>query len=254
MVIGQEIRNSEYLFAASQAAYRKAYKGEGVPSWSRHPLPALTEEFIRELKLISPCARVLDIGCGDGNKSVKLAEQGLEVVGVDYEEAAIQIAKERLTVLDPNIRSRLTFLQGDARNLSALFSEGFFHGIFDYQCLASIPPEYWREVSAGYHAIINHTRSRKGLLLLDLLNLEAPNFHGDVSKALVNGHEYVFQPDPQNSQHDTLKWERGLYVYFFDHGEINSMLGTNFDLIKLRRRTHPFSNSRLLWSALMRVK
>lgn len=238
----------EELFRRSQEAYRTAYRRGETPSWSRHPLPDKTVEFIRELKKVIETPRVLDIGCGDGNKSEKLVEQGLVVVGVDHESEAIERAKRRIETL--SVSSRLSFLVGDARKLDELFPEDEFDGIFDYQCLASIPPEFWGAVVKSY----NHVLRPGGYILIDLLNLEGREFHGDISDKMRQSHEYVFEYDPNNPSHNGLEWENGLYVYFFDENETQSVFGENFELRVLEKRFHPYNDKRILWSALMRSK
>lgn len=238
----------EELFRRSQIAYRKAYKRGEAPSWSKHPLPEATGEFVDRLKVLTPKPKILDIGCGDGNKSEKLAELGLEVVGVDHEHEAIEKALQRRSFR--RIENDLGFLQGDARKLDQLFPENNFDGIFDYQCMACIPPEFWGDVTRGYNQIIRP----KGLLLIDLLNAESREFYGDVTQQMGNGHEYVFQYNPSNPLHQGLDWEDGLYVYFFDGNETETVFGDYFNLLLLQKRIHPYNEKRILWSALMESK
>ncbi|MEC3973869.1 class I SAM-dependent methyltransferase [Amycolatopsis sp. H20-H5] len=57
---------------------------------------------------------VLDLGCGTGCLSVRLAESGRTVVGVDPALASLEIAKSK----DP--AGRVTWLHGDATTLPAL--------------------------------------------------------------------------------------------------------------------------------------
>lgn len=42
-----------------------------------------------------PESKVLDVGCGTGNFSIKLARKGLEVVGVDVSHPMIEKARKR---------------------------------------------------------------------------------------------------------------------------------------------------------------
>jgi ubiquinone/menaquinone biosynthesis C-methylase UbiE len=60
---------------------------------------------------------VLDVGCGTGRVAVALAEQGLEVVGVDLSEAMLRQAKVRRAALPRDVAARLTFVQGDMTTL-----------------------------------------------------------------------------------------------------------------------------------------
>ncbi|MFD2210632.1 class I SAM-dependent methyltransferase [Virgibacillus halophilus] len=61
---------------------------------------------------------LLDIGCGDGYGTLKLAEAGFQVAGVDLSNEMILLAKQRIS--HHNVR----FEEADARSLP--FGEGAF--------------------------------------------------------------------------------------------------------------------------------
>jgi ubiquinone biosynthesis O-methyltransferase len=44
---------------------------------------------------IEPGMRILDIGCGTGNFSIKLAKMGCRVIGIDVSDEMLEIAKEK---------------------------------------------------------------------------------------------------------------------------------------------------------------
>jgi len=48
--------------------------------------------------------RVLDAGCGTGDTAIDLAEQGIEVIALDFSAPSIQIAKERARIRGLKIR------------------------------------------------------------------------------------------------------------------------------------------------------
>ena len=50
-------------------------------------------ELIQRLCRLEPGERVLDVPCGDGRIAVRLAEAGLEVVGIDREERFVERAR-----------------------------------------------------------------------------------------------------------------------------------------------------------------
>ncbi len=60
-----------------------------------------------------PVRRVLDLGCGTGNHSLVLAERGYDVLGVDRNEAFVEVAKEKARDRDRPPR----FVVGDMRDL-----------------------------------------------------------------------------------------------------------------------------------------
>lgn len=67
----------------------------------------------------APC-KVLDLGCGIGDISVAMAEQGFEVTGIEYSEVAYNEAKDILWAGTPKI----TFLRGDALEADTLVPAG----------------------------------------------------------------------------------------------------------------------------------
>ena len=60
-------------------------------------------------------ARVLEIGCGTGESTLALAEQGAHVTGIDVDEAALSVGRERMRLygLDADLRC------GNAANVAA---------------------------------------------------------------------------------------------------------------------------------------
>ncbi len=77
--------------------------------------------------LLPPNARVLDMGCGPGHGSIKLAEAGLQVVGVDFSEECIRVARERCPVCRFEVQDFLELGTGLGR-----FQGVFFSGSLPY--------------------------------------------------------------------------------------------------------------------------
>ncbi|MEQ8769743.1 MAG: methyltransferase domain-containing protein [Phycisphaerales bacterium] len=67
---------------------------------------------------LKPGERVLDIACGQGELAALLARSGADVTGVDASPALIERAREHAP-------ERLTFMQGDARELAGLDAASF---------------------------------------------------------------------------------------------------------------------------------
>ncbi len=105
-----------------------------VPPWDiGGPQPALLDLVRR----IPPDEPIIDVGCGSGDLSSALAQEGHRVVGVDFIPAAIDEARRKAENLPPTVRERLDFRVGDALRLSelggsfkAVIDSGFFH-LFD---------------------------------------------------------------------------------------------------------------------------
>jgi demethylmenaquinone methyltransferase/2-methoxy-6-polyprenyl-1,4-benzoquinol methylase len=66
--------------------------------------------------------RALDLCCGTGDIALALARRGVEVVGLDFSEAMLEVAREKSTVRSS--QSAVQFLQGDAQRIP--FPDGTF--------------------------------------------------------------------------------------------------------------------------------
>lgn len=71
-------------------------------------------------------SQILDLGCADGFSTIKLAEAlpNSKIIGIDYGQDMIEIAKEKLN-LKPELKERLEFSVGDASSLSNIENSTF---------------------------------------------------------------------------------------------------------------------------------
>ena len=101
----------------------------GKPAWDTGRTPPEVVEAIRQTP--AP-GRALDLGCGTGTHSIYLAQQGWEVVGVDFSPKAIALAREKAN----RARLAIDFRTGDVSRLEGLVEPfdfaldvGCFHGL-----------------------------------------------------------------------------------------------------------------------------
>jgi len=107
------------------------------------------EEFVA---LLPENPRVLDLGCGGGYESMRLTKVGAQVVGVDYSEECIRIAKDRC----PEAKFELMdFRQLDCEKL------GRFDGVFACASLIHVSQEEMPGVFEQVRAVLN----RNGFLI-----------------------------------------------------------------------------------------
>jgi SAM-dependent methyltransferase len=97
--------------------------------------PALTALFDEH----PPAAPVLDVGCGSGDLVIELARRGVEVLGIDVVDAAIEQARARAAAMPPEVARLAAFEVGDAlhpsrlgRRFGGVVDSGFFH-LFDQE-------------------------------------------------------------------------------------------------------------------------
>ena len=111
---------------------------EDLPPWDiGQPQPAMTDLLAR----YPPASPVLDVGCGSGDLSLYLARLGYEVLGIDFVEAAIASAQEKVGSLSPEAARLVNFRVADAlrpsllqRQVGAIVDSGFFHLFDPEQC------------------------------------------------------------------------------------------------------------------------
>ncbi len=81
---------------------------------------------------IAPDAEILDIGCGEGYVSIKLAEKCKKVVGLDILPRDLKLAEDKKT--RSRYKEKITFMSGDVLNLP------FPDNSFDLVCLLDVLP------------------------------------------------------------------------------------------------------------------
>ena len=79
-----------------------------------------------------PGERILDLGCGDGQLSVRLAATGAVVVGVDASEAMVAAARARGIAAD--VASAESLPYADA-SFDAVFSNAVLHWVRDHDAM-----------------------------------------------------------------------------------------------------------------------
>jgi cyclopropane fatty-acyl-phospholipid synthase-like methyltransferase len=101
------------------------------------PQPAMASLIERH----PPTNPILDIGCGSGDLAIYLAQLGHQVVGIDFVESAIAIAKAKIDSLSPETAQLLSFQVADAlkpsrlrKKFGAVVDSGFYHLFNSDQC------------------------------------------------------------------------------------------------------------------------
>ncbi len=78
--------------------------------------------------------KILDVGCGSGRYAIELARAGAEVVGVDFSEEMLKMARTRAA--DAGVEDKTTFINGDfttwSREADTRFDASYAMGVLDY--------------------------------------------------------------------------------------------------------------------------
>lgn len=96
------------------------------------------------LTYFAPCTHVLDLGCGDGDFVALLAERGIDAVGVDADEKALQSAREQ----------GLSVVQSDVFDYLASAPDASFDGIFCAHLVEHLPYERVYELVQQIHRLL----------------------------------------------------------------------------------------------------
>lgn len=117
--------------------------------------------FVKALSLAGDLRgkRVLDVGCGRGELVIQSAMRGAEAWGIDYAQAAVDIAVRALSSVDMTLREHTHAEQMDVKALR--FDDGFFDVVFMMDVVEHLYPH---ELSRAFDEL--HRTIRPGGLLV----------------------------------------------------------------------------------------
>lgn len=92
---------------------------------------------VERLLDVQPGARVLDVGCGNGVSTRRLARLGAQITGIDYSAAFIDLARARTTEVDERIDYRVVDATDEAQLLA--LGEGRFDALVSNMVLMDMP-------------------------------------------------------------------------------------------------------------------
>ncbi len=117
-------------FGPDPKAFFDAVYQESAPWDVGSAQPALSALFDE----IPPEEPILDVGCGSGDLAIALAQRGLQVLGIDFVEAAIEQAREKAAALPAEVARLVEFQVADAlqpsqlqQSFASIVDSGFFH-------------------------------------------------------------------------------------------------------------------------------
>ncbi len=114
----------------------KAFYQFGITPWEGDPIHGPAAEQIstlldrEETSRTAPYGSALDLGCGTGIWSVRLAQRGWQVTGIDVVPKAIRGAQARAQAAGVNVR----FVEGDVTALQAARVGSDFAFVLDFEC------------------------------------------------------------------------------------------------------------------------
>ena len=144
-------QETEEFYDAEDALYRSFWDSEGGLHWGwfeREVGPQVKEDFLSacvnlnrimlEKAQIPPDARVLDMGCGNGNTSTWLCQSAVcRVTGIDLSGVRVNNAIESAKDQPAEVKARLEFKKASGTDLP--FSAGSFSHVWSQATIYHIP-------------------------------------------------------------------------------------------------------------------
>ncbi|MCK5561965.1 MAG: class I SAM-dependent methyltransferase [Thermoplasmata archaeon] len=206
-----------------------------------HPWP----ESVEFIKTLPKGIRILDLGCGNGRNSIYIAQQNLEVVGVDFAIKMLKIANKKN--LELKSQTVPNFLQADIMELP--FKDQTFDAALFIAALHHIPNEDYR-----LHVLEELFRCLKpgGQVLISVWAFDQPRFQEVLLEQLVTGDEPI-EPakKPENEPESVpggnigdvyVPWTRKdgkvfkRFYHLFDEDELRELLAkTEFVILDVYR-------------------
>lgn len=161
------------------------FSGEGYANdLKAHLLGRLETDRMKYIPLFNSIielkgCNILEIGCGTGSSTVALAEQGARVTGIDLDEGALQVARDRCKIYNLDAR----FIYGDACEIYHSLQDQKFDMVIFFACIEHMTyaeridslKKYYGLLPKGSYLSIIETPNR--LWYFDKHTSKMPFFH-----------------------------------------------------------------------------
>ncbi|MEW6095273.1 MAG: class I SAM-dependent methyltransferase [bacterium] len=191
-------------------------------------------EKVVEISGAEDISKILDICCGTGGQTFAFGKIGYEVVGIDFSEGMLEIAKRK------NKYKNMRFLLADARHIP------FEDNYFDISCISfglHDMPHYVRE-----EVLDELKRVSKRIVIVDY-NIPENKLHRWLHVFLISLYESKYFKDFARQNLKELLQQHGLKVIKETYGMIDFVKILVCEKINSERRIGDHEIMRKLWSA-----
>jgi len=145
---------------ANRRYFRQSYR-TGEHGWAEEEPSRYALGFLKRLRNLVGCGRLLDVGCGEGRHAFAAAELGFNVTAIDYEPLALKRARQAAEV---RYAKGIAFRKADVFRLP--FADASFDVVLDYGCLHHQRKADW----PAYRASILRVLKPQGYYVLSVFS------------------------------------------------------------------------------------
>lgn len=188
----------------------------------------------RLLKLIKlkKESKILDVGCGQGDLAIYLAQQGAYVTGIDYSRDAIILANQNLAMQRKEVRNRTIFILEDASKIN--FPKNYFDIVLAVDIFEHLYPEELEKVLKKVSGILRkdgefliHTEANK--IYLNFIHkwfvYPMSSFLIKINKMLTSKNYPNLPRDARNDLHKIQHVNEPTYYYLKDLFKAHNFVG-----------------------------
>ncbi len=225
-----------------QLPWGTSYKiaSQAQPSWTKHGMPSLIEKFISLVRNSNIKNGIhLDVGCGNGIKTVNFALAGFRTIGIDMSEDGFEDGCKLIKELRVSRKCKL--IQGSA--LEIPIKDDTARSISDILCFTHLKSEDHEKYKDEIYRVLK----KGGYFLIVLFSDKDKHFHGHkVSK------QYTFRFDPKNPLMEGFAHYHGMYNIHFNESLIRRTFKDKFEIIEMVEVRHPVYDHRYLWNVTLK--
>jgi SAM-dependent methyltransferase len=190
----------------STYSQRMDFFGEGASQLGVHALIVFQSHDAK---------KILELGCGQGRDTIYLAENGMEVTGLDYSETGLCQVKDKAA--QKGVEGSIVLKVGDARK-GLPFEDGSFDGCFSHMFFTMQFPE--KELFFIFSEVLRVLKPG-GLNIYSVRNVNDPHFG-------------------MGMHHGEDMWQNplGFIVHFFSEDKVRR-LAKGYDLLWIKEFDDP---------------
>lgn len=238
------------IYKAQSKQLERAYGKNDPVSWRIHPLSPLTPKFLSHLTAnFVQRPKIIDLGCGAGEKTEKLRFFSIDIVGVDNIDKALRQARKLARKIVLN--STMKIVKADLKDLP--FEKETFDGAHDYLSFLHIVREDWSKYIKSLYRVL-----KKGApYLMVTFSASDPDFYG-YSINQLEDRGIVFSDRFYKGDKRRVAHLVNSYFHFPKEKELRAALKNYFDILEMVEIPHPLHEvsddhkDRKLWHILMR--